>query len=86
MGFYNGAGIHGTDEVSSLGTAASHGCIRMAIPDVIALYDQVPARHADLHRQLAERPGAGHPAATDPGGALPRVGPAPQNACPTPAA
>jgi lipoprotein-anchoring transpeptidase ErfK/SrfK len=42
MGFYNGAGIHGTDEVSSLGTAASHGCIRMAIPDVIALYDQVP--------------------------------------------
>jgi lipoprotein-anchoring transpeptidase ErfK/SrfK len=42
MGFYNGAGIHGTDEVSSLGTAASHGCVRMAIPDVIALYDQVP--------------------------------------------
>lgn len=42
MGFFNGAGIHGTDEVSSLGTAASHGCIRMAIPDVIALYDQVP--------------------------------------------
>ncbi len=42
MGFYNGAGIHGTDEVSSLGTAASHGCIRMSIPDVIALYDQVP--------------------------------------------
>ena len=42
MGFYNGAGIHGTDDVGSLGTAASHGCIRMAIPDVIALYDQVP--------------------------------------------
>jgi lipoprotein-anchoring transpeptidase ErfK/SrfK len=42
MGFYNGAGIHGTDELSSLGTAASHGCIRMSIPDVIALYDQVP--------------------------------------------
>ena len=42
MGFYNGAGIHGTDEVSSLGTAASHGCIRMAIPDVIQLYNQVP--------------------------------------------
>jgi lipoprotein-anchoring transpeptidase ErfK/SrfK len=42
MGFYNGAGIHGTDEVSSIGTAASHGCIRMLIPDVIALYDQVP--------------------------------------------
>jgi lipoprotein-anchoring transpeptidase ErfK/SrfK len=42
MGFFNGAGIHGTDEVSSLGTAASHGCIRMAIPDVIELYNQVP--------------------------------------------
>ena len=42
MGFYNGAGIHGTDEVSSLGTAASHGCVRMAIPDVEELYDQVP--------------------------------------------
>jgi lipoprotein-anchoring transpeptidase ErfK/SrfK len=42
LGIYNGAGIHGTDELNSLGTAASHGCIRMAIPDVIALYDQTP--------------------------------------------
>ncbi len=42
MGFYAGAGIHGTDEISSLGTAASHGCIRMAIPDVEELYPQVP--------------------------------------------
>jgi lipoprotein-anchoring transpeptidase ErfK/SrfK len=42
MGFYNGAGIHGTDEVSSIGTAASHGCIRMTIPDVEALYPLVP--------------------------------------------
>ena len=42
MGIYNGAGIHGTDNTSSLGSAASHGCIRMAIPDVIELYDQVP--------------------------------------------
>jgi lipoprotein-anchoring transpeptidase ErfK/SrfK len=42
MGFYDGAGVHGTDDVASLGTAASHGCIRMAIPDVIELYDQVP--------------------------------------------
>jgi lipoprotein-anchoring transpeptidase ErfK/SrfK len=41
MGIYNGAGIHGTDELSSLGSAASHGCIRMAIPDVIALFPQV---------------------------------------------
>ena len=42
MGFYSGAGIHGTDDVASLGTAASHGCVRMAIPDVEELYDQVP--------------------------------------------
>jgi hypothetical protein len=38
MGFNGGAGIHGTDAVGSLGSAASHGCIRMAVPDVIALY------------------------------------------------
>ncbi len=42
MGIYNGAGIHGTDELSSLGSAASHGCIRMAIPDVIQLYSETP--------------------------------------------
>ena len=42
MGFYDGAGIHGTDETSSIGSAASHGCIRMRIPDVIALYPLVP--------------------------------------------
>jgi lipoprotein-anchoring transpeptidase ErfK/SrfK len=41
LGIFDGAGIHGTDQLYSLGTAASHGCIRMAIPDVIALYDQV---------------------------------------------
>jgi lipoprotein-anchoring transpeptidase ErfK/SrfK len=42
LGIFDGAGIHGTDQLYSLGTAASHGCIRMAIPDVISLYDQVP--------------------------------------------
>jgi lipoprotein-anchoring transpeptidase ErfK/SrfK len=41
MGIAGGAGIHGTDEVGSLGSAASPGCIRMAIPDVEALFDQV---------------------------------------------
>ena len=41
MGIFDGAGIHGTDQVGSLGSAASHGCVRMAIPDVIELYDQV---------------------------------------------
>ena len=42
LGIYAGAGIHGTDAEGSIGTAASHGCIRMRIPDVIDLYDQVP--------------------------------------------
>lgn len=42
MGFWEGSGIHGTDDIASLGTAASHGCIRMSIPDVVELYDQVP--------------------------------------------
>jgi lipoprotein-anchoring transpeptidase ErfK/SrfK len=42
MGFWDGAGIHGTDDYASIGSAASHGCIRMTIPDVEALYDLVP--------------------------------------------
>jgi lipoprotein-anchoring transpeptidase ErfK/SrfK len=42
LGIYAGAGIHGTDAEGSIGTAASHGCIRMRIPDVIELYPQVP--------------------------------------------
>lgn len=42
MGIFDGAGIHGTDAVYSLGTAASHGCVRMAVPDVVELYDQTP--------------------------------------------
>lgn len=41
LGIYDGAGIHGTDAEGSIGTAASHGCIRMRIPEVIELYDQV---------------------------------------------
>ena len=34
-------GIHGTPADWSIGTRASHGCIRMHIPDVEKLYDQV---------------------------------------------
>jgi lipoprotein-anchoring transpeptidase ErfK/SrfK len=41
MAIYEGAGIHGTEETESLGTAGSHGCVRMAISDVEELYDQV---------------------------------------------
>lgn len=41
MGIYEGAGIHGTSETGSLGSAASHGCVRMAIPEVEELYERV---------------------------------------------
>jgi lipoprotein-anchoring transpeptidase ErfK/SrfK len=44
MSFEGGAGIHGIDpsEYSSIGHDASHGCVRMRIPDVIALYSKTP--------------------------------------------
>jgi lipoprotein-anchoring transpeptidase ErfK/SrfK len=41
IGIYNGAGIHGTSDIGSLGSAASHGCVRMSVSDVIDLYDRV---------------------------------------------
>ena len=41
MGFFDGQGIHGTDQISSLGESASHGCIRTSIKDVKQLYDEV---------------------------------------------
>jgi len=42
MGIYDGVGVHGTSDDASIGSAASHGCIRMHVPDVEELYDQVP--------------------------------------------
>jgi lipoprotein-anchoring transpeptidase ErfK/SrfK len=44
MAFNGGAGIHGIDpsEYGTIGHNASHGCVRMRIPDVIDLYDQTP--------------------------------------------
>jgi len=36
-----GIGIHGTPNAASIGSAASHGCIRMRIPDVENLYPKV---------------------------------------------
>jgi lipoprotein-anchoring transpeptidase ErfK/SrfK len=34
-------GIHGTPDAASLGYSASHGCIRMAIPEAEWLFEQV---------------------------------------------
>jgi lipoprotein-anchoring transpeptidase ErfK/SrfK len=42
LGIANGVGIHGTGAAYSIGTRASHGCIRMRVPDVIDLYPRVP--------------------------------------------
>ena len=42
LGVYDGVGVHGTDDEASIGTRASKGCIRMRIPEVKELYDQVP--------------------------------------------
>ncbi len=36
-----GVGIHGTDEPTSIGYSASHGCIRMQVPDAEWLYQRV---------------------------------------------
>ena len=41
MGFHDGQGIHGTADLASLGTAASHGCIRMSVPAVKQLFRAV---------------------------------------------
>ncbi|HEX6022243.1 MAG TPA: L,D-transpeptidase/peptidoglycan binding protein [Solirubrobacter sp.] len=42
LGIVDGVGIHGTGIPGSIGTRASHGCIRMTVPDVIDLYPRVP--------------------------------------------
>ncbi|HEV2752210.1 MAG TPA: L,D-transpeptidase family protein [Solirubrobacteraceae bacterium] len=42
IGLGDAIGIHGTYATGTVGTAASHGCIRMLIPDVEWLYGQLP--------------------------------------------
>jgi lipoprotein-anchoring transpeptidase ErfK/SrfK len=42
MGIANGVGIHGTGEDGSIGSRASHGCIRMHVSDVVELFKRVP--------------------------------------------
>ena len=41
MGVSGAVGIHGTGQPWSIGTRASHGCIRMTVPDVIDLFGRV---------------------------------------------
>ena len=42
LGVYDGVGIHGTADEGSIGSNASHGCIRMRVADVKELYPDVP--------------------------------------------
>ncbi len=35
-----GVGLHGTSFDPMIGTASSHGCVRMRTPDLLAIYDQ----------------------------------------------
>ncbi|HEY4277576.1 MAG TPA: L,D-transpeptidase family protein [Conexibacter sp.] len=41
IGFNGSVGFHGTADIGSLGSAASHGCVRMDPDDVIDLYERV---------------------------------------------
>ena len=41
LGVNGSVGIHGTAEDWSIGTRASHGCIRMHVSDVMDLFDRV---------------------------------------------
>jgi lipoprotein-anchoring transpeptidase ErfK/SrfK len=41
MGLANGVGIHGTAEDWSIGSRASHVCIRMHVRDVVDLFRRV---------------------------------------------
>jgi hypothetical protein len=41
MGVSGAVGIHGTGQPWTIGTQASHGCIRMTVPDVIDLFRRV---------------------------------------------
>ena len=41
IGFNGSVGFHGTNDIGSLGSAASHGCVRMDPVDVIDLYERV---------------------------------------------
>lgn len=42
LGLRDGIGIHGTSESWSIGTRASHGCLRMHVKDVVDLYPRIP--------------------------------------------
>jgi lipoprotein-anchoring transpeptidase ErfK/SrfK len=50
LGIVGGVGIHGTAAESSIGSRASHGCIRMRVADVVDLYPRIPVGSTVLIR------------------------------------
>ena len=50
LGIVGGVGIHGTAAEGSIGSRASHGCIRMRVADVIDLYPRIPVGSTVLIR------------------------------------
>ena len=71
-----GYGIHGTNEPKSIGKAASHGCIRMARPDLEELYARVKVGDpVELVGQRNEETAKlfGNPATTAPAPAQPTL-------------
>ncbi len=58
---YDAVGVHGTDARGSIGSTASHGCIRMLVEDVEKLYDEVPVgtRSSSTDRGPQPRPISG---------------------------
>ncbi len=51
-------GMHGTPQSYSIGSRASHGCIRMYIRDAERLYELVEHRDAGLHQVTERRAGS----------------------------
>jgi len=49
-------GIHGTQNTQSIGRPASHGCIRLRIPDAIEALQPARHRRSDPHRRPAAHP------------------------------
>jgi len=49
MGFSGSVGFHGTASVDEIGGPASHGCVRMRVPDIKDLYEQVHVGETIVH-------------------------------------
>ena len=67
--FYYGFAIHGTNEVKHLGTAASHGCIRLAPANATKLFNLVKSEGATITITGTPPGGGAYAAVADAGSA-----------------